>query len=201
MEVPYNQARPVWVDDEHFDISYHVRLTSLPRPGDDDQLAALMSRLQSLALDRARPLWEMWFVDGLADDHVGMIIKTHHALGDGIANVDLALALVDLEPDPPADDPVPGWTPQPAPSPNDLLAEAVREQMARPGRIARSMLDVDARPASGDRRRHERGPYGRQLPRETAAGAVERPGQPSPAMGHRVGAAGGCARRFANATT
>jgi diacylglycerol O-acyltransferase / wax synthase len=149
MEVPYNQARPVWVDDEHFDIDYHVRLTALPRPGDDDQLAVLMSRLQSLALDRERPLWEMWFVDGLADDHVGMIIKTHHALGDGIANVDLALALVDLEPAPPPDEPVPGWTPRPAPNSNDLLVDAVREQMGRPAKLARSMLDaaLDPRPA------------------------------------------------------
>ena len=149
MEVPYNQARPVWVDDEHFDIGYHVRLTALPRPGDDDQLAELMGRLQSLALDRARPLWEMWFVDGLADDHVGMILKIHHALGDGIANVDLALALIDLEPDPPADEPSPEWTPQPAPLPNDLLVDAVREQMARPAQLARSMFDTlrDPRPA------------------------------------------------------
>lgn len=149
MEVPYNQARPVWVDDEHFDIDYHVRLTSLPRPGDDEQLAALMGRLQSLALDRARPLWEMWFVDGLADDHIAMILKIHHALGDGIANVDLALALIDLEPDAPADEPVPEWTPRPAPSPYDLLTEALRDQMAQPGRFARSMIDTmrDPRPA------------------------------------------------------
>ncbi len=146
MEVPYNQARPVWVDDERFDIDYHVRLTALPRPGDDEQLAALMSRLQALPLDRARPLWEMWFVDGLADDHVGMIIKTHHALGDGIANVDLALALVDLESDPPADEPVAEWTPRPAPSPNDLLGDALREQMARPGKVARAMLDTARNP-------------------------------------------------------
>jgi WS/DGAT/MGAT family acyltransferase len=148
MEVPYSQARPVWVDDEHFDIDYHVRLTSLPRPGDDEQLTTLMSRVQSLALDRARPLWEMWFVDGLANDHVGMIIKTHHALGDGIANVDLALALVDLEPDPPPDAPVADWTPRPAPSPNDLLTDALREQLARPGRMFGAMLGAlrDPRP-------------------------------------------------------
>jgi len=149
MEVPYNQGRPVWVDDEHFDIDYHVRLTALPRPGDDEQLATLMSRLQALPLDRARPLWEMWFVDGLADDHAGLIIKTHHALGDGIANVDLALALVDLEPDPPADEPVVGWTPRRAPSPNDLLGDAVREQLGQPARFARTMLGtaLDPRPA------------------------------------------------------
>ena len=146
MEVPYDQGRPVWIDDEHFDIDYHVRLTALPRPGDDDQLATLMSRLQSLPLDRARPLWEMWFVDGLADDQVALIIKTHHALGDGIANVDLALALVDLEPEPPADDPPPPWSPRPAPTPDDLLNETIREQLARPTRIARTMLETARNP-------------------------------------------------------
>jgi len=149
MEVPYGQGRPVWVDDEHFDIGYHVRLTALPRPGDDEQLAALMSRVQSLALDRRRPLWEMWFVDGLADDRVGMIIKTHHALGDGIANVDLALALVDLEPDPPADAEPERWVARPAPSPNTLLVESVRDQLLRPTRMAKTAIETvrDPRPA------------------------------------------------------
>ena len=142
MEVPYGQGRPVWVDDDHFDIEYHVRLTALPRPGDDGQLAALMSRVQALALDRRRPLWEMWFVDGLDGDRVGMIIKTHHALGDGIANVDLALALVDLEPDPPADPEPEPWTPRPAPTANDLLAASVRDQLARPGRMAQRAVDA-----------------------------------------------------------
>jgi diacylglycerol O-acyltransferase len=149
MEVPYGQGRPVWVDDEHFDIDYHVRLTALPRPGDERQLAALMGRLQSLPLDRSRPLWEMWFVDGLADDRVALIIKTHHALGDGIANVDLALALVDLEPDPPPDDTAPDWTPRPTPGEAELLGDAIREQFERPGRCARALLGAlrDPRPA------------------------------------------------------
>jgi diacylglycerol O-acyltransferase len=149
MEVPYGQGRPVWVDDEHFDIDYHVRLTALPRPGDERQLAALMGRLQSLPLDRSRPLWEMWFVDGLADDRVALIIKTHHALGDGIANVDLALALVDLEPDPPPDDTAPDWTPRPTPGETELLGDAIREQFERPGRCARALLGAlrDPRPA------------------------------------------------------
>jgi WS/DGAT/MGAT family acyltransferase len=149
MEVPYGQGRPVWVDDEHFDIDYHVRLTALPRPGDERQLAALMGRLQSLPLDRSRPLWEMWFVDGLADERVALIIKTHHALGDGIANVDLALALVDLEPDPPPDDTAPDWTPRPTPGEAELLGDAIREQFERPGRCARALLGAlrDPRPA------------------------------------------------------
>ena len=142
MEVPYDQGRPVWVDDADFDIDYHVRLTSLPRPGDDEQLAALMGRLQSLPLDRARPLWEMWFVDGLDGDGVGLIIKTHHSLGDGIANVDLALALIDVERDPPPDDEPPHWQPRPAPSPRRLLVDSMADQLGRPMRLARSMGQV-----------------------------------------------------------
>ena len=142
MEVPYNQSRPVWVDDDHFDIDHHVRLTALPRPGDDDQLATLMGRLQALPLDRSRPLWELWFVDGLADDHVGLVIKVHHALGDGMANVDLAMALVDLEADPPPDDPAPVWRPRPAPSPNELLLASLQEQAVRPTHLAQAAFET-----------------------------------------------------------
>ncbi len=142
MEVPFGQGRPVWVDDVEFDIDYHVRLTSLPQPGGDAQLLDLMSRVQAIALDRARPLWEMWFVDGIAGDRVGLIIKTHHALGDGIANVDLALALVDLEPDPDPDAPVPAWQPRPATSSRDLLAESLVDQARRPLSLARAAVDA-----------------------------------------------------------
>jgi hypothetical protein len=73
MTVALDQGRPVWVDDDHFDLTYHVRLTALPRPGSDEQLKALMGRLQSQVLDRRRPLWELWFVEGLADDRVAII--------------------------------------------------------------------------------------------------------------------------------
>lgn len=146
MEVPYNQGRPVWVDDEAFDLDYHVRLTSLPRPGDGDQLNELVSRIQSIALDRRRPLWEMWVIDGLADDDVGLIIKTHHALGDGIANVDLALAIVDLSPDPPDDGDPPEWAPRPSPSERRLLADSVGDQMARPLAMTRSALRAARNP-------------------------------------------------------
>jgi WS/DGAT/MGAT family acyltransferase len=148
MDVPLSQGRPIWVDDDRFDIEHHVRLTSLPRPGDDHQLATLMGRLQSLPLDRSRPLWEMWIVDGLAGDDVGMIIKTHHALGDGIANVDMAIALVDTEPVPldargSADE----WTPRPAPDRGRLLADSVVEQIRRPGDVAKAALDAVRDPA------------------------------------------------------
>ncbi len=146
MEVPYRQGTPVWVDDADFDIEYHVRLTSLPRPGDDDQLSTLMSRLQSLPLDRGRPLWEMWFVDGLEHDEIALIIKTHHALGDGIANVDLALALVDASPDVvDEDDPI-EFRPRPAPTRRQLLADGVISQALQPMRFGRAMLRAARNP-------------------------------------------------------
>ena len=135
-EVPLGQGRPVWVDDAGFDLDFHVRLTALPKPGTDGELCALMSRLQSLPLDRRRPLWEMWFVDGLESGDVALIIKTHHALGDGIANVDLALALVDTERSPePTPDP-PEWNPRPSVRDADLLGDAVWHQLTRPVRLA-----------------------------------------------------------------
>jgi diacylglycerol O-acyltransferase / wax synthase len=136
--VPLALGRPVWVDDDHFDIDYHVRLTALPRPGDQQQMHDLMGRLQSIPLDRGRPLWEMWFVDGLEGDQVGLVIKSHHALGDGIANVDLVLALVDLEREPPDDDPAPAWRAAPSPSTVSLVADSVIDQVIRPAHLLRA---------------------------------------------------------------
>ena len=143
MEVPLSQGRPIWVDDAHFDIDHHVRLTALPRPGDERQLATLMGRLQSLPLDRSRPLWELWMVDGLAGDEVAMIIKTHHSMGDGIANVDMALALVDLEPvsfDGDVESVI--WEPRSAPSPRRLLVDSVADQLSRPVDLVKSATGV-----------------------------------------------------------
>src|SRR4051794_20507796 len=127
MTVPFGQGRPVWVDDEDFDLGYHVRLTALPRPGSEEQLKALLGRLQSHLLDRRRPLWEIWFVEGLEGGRVAIIQKTHHALVDGISGVDVATVILDLEPEPaPAAAPV--WEPEPAPSPVQLLADSLRQR-------------------------------------------------------------------------
>jgi diacylglycerol O-acyltransferase / wax synthase len=152
MFVPYGLGPPVWVDDEHFDISYHVRLTALPRPGDDAQLRELFGRVQSLRLDRARPLWELWVVDGLEDDRVGLIVKCHHAMGDGMANVDLVQALVDIEPDPPPDPPAPPFVPRPAPSPRRLLTDSVAAAAVRPVELTGAAIGAVRRPAEVARR-------------------------------------------------
>jgi diacylglycerol O-acyltransferase len=134
--VPVPLGRPVWVDDERFDIARHVRLTSLPAPGNRRQLLELAERLMAQVLDRGRPLWELWFVDGVdRGEHVGLIHKSHHTLTDGISGVDIATVLLDFARDPTVldDD---GWTPAPAPDPTRLVVDHVREQMTRPGELA-----------------------------------------------------------------
>ena len=97
-----DSGRPVWIDDPSFNLDYHVRHTALPAPGRWEQLQDLTARIFSQQLDRSKPLWEMWLIEGLEDDRFALITKTHHALIDGIAGVDLATVLFDLSPDPPA---------------------------------------------------------------------------------------------------
>ncbi len=125
--------RLVWVDDEHFNIHYHVRHTSLPRPGDERQLKRLAARIVSQQLDRAKPLWEIWVVEGLEGDRFAMVAKTHHCMVDGISGVDLLAVL--LSPFPSAEyPPGPRWIPRPGPTPlqifRDEMLRRVREPLA-----------------------------------------------------------------------
>jgi WS/DGAT/MGAT family acyltransferase len=137
--VPVTLGRPVWVDDDRFDIARHVRLTSLPAPGNRRQLLELAERLMAQVLDRGRPLWELWFVDGVdRGEHVGLIHKSHHTLTDGISGVDIATVLLDFARDPTVFDDD-GWTPAPAPDPTRLVVAHVREQMTRPGELANTV--------------------------------------------------------------
>jgi WS/DGAT/MGAT family acyltransferase len=129
--VPGRLANPVWVDDEDFDISYHVRRSALPKPGTEDQLKELVGRVQSRRLDRKRPLWEMYLVEGLQDGRFAIITKTHHAMVDGVSAVDIGTLILDLTPEPreiEADD----WRPRPEPSSVQLLASAVADNLRRP---------------------------------------------------------------------
>src|SRR5438034_3232272 len=95
-----DRGRPVWIDDPTFDLERHVRHAVLPAPGDWDQLSELTARIYSERLDRSKPLWELWFVDGLEDNRFALISKSHHALIDGISGVDLATVMLDIAPDP-----------------------------------------------------------------------------------------------------
>src|SRR6267154_6688735 len=99
MNVPYDQGRPIWVDDDQFDITYHVRHTALPKPGSWEQLVALPTRIQEGLLDRDHPLWEIWMVEGLEGGNVALLQKTHHALIDGVSGVDVATLLLDMSPE------------------------------------------------------------------------------------------------------
>jgi diacylglycerol O-acyltransferase / wax synthase len=118
-----DSGRPVWVDDPSFNLEYHVRHTALPAPGRWEQLQDLTARIFSQQLDRSKPLWEMWLIEGLEQDRFALITKTHHSLIDGIAGVDLATVLFDLSPDPPQ---IPhsgrAWQPHPEPGAAHLLA-------------------------------------------------------------------------------
>ena len=93
-------GRPFWVDDPSFNLDYHVRHTALPKPGSAEQLRQLVGRIFSQRLDRSKPLWELWIVQGLEGDRFALISKTHHALVDGVSGVDIATVLFDLSPVP-----------------------------------------------------------------------------------------------------
>ena len=126
MQVPLASGLPVWVDDQRFDISYHIRLTALPRPGTEAQLLALAGRLLAAPLDRRRPLWELWFVEGVQGDRVALVHKTHHAMVEGVSSGDVASVLFDDEPTkPPAAAEIVPWEPVPPPSAAALLAGTV----------------------------------------------------------------------------
>jgi WS/DGAT/MGAT family acyltransferase len=129
--VPGRLANPVWVDDEDFDLSYHVRRSALPRPGSDAQLSELVARVQSRRLDRSRPLWEMYLVEGLARDRFAIITKTHHAMVDGVAAVDIGQVILDTSPEP-RDRAPDTWRPSPEPSWAELVAGALAENVRRP---------------------------------------------------------------------
>ena len=124
---PLETGRPLWVDDPSFNIEYHVRHTALPSPGSEEQLFLLVSRIASQQLDRAKPLWESWLVEGLDDGRFALIFKNHHSLVDGVAGVDLTTVLFDLErkPPPPASDLEP-WRPEREPSGAELVVAGIR---------------------------------------------------------------------------
>jgi diacylglycerol O-acyltransferase / wax synthase len=138
--VPMEQGRPVWVDDPHFNVRFHIRHTALPRPGEEDELKRLAGRVFSQSLDRSKPLWELWLVEGLADGRFALISKTHHALVDGVSGVDIATVLFDASPDPvPVAPPDHEWVRRPLPSEAQLLADALLERATVPGEIARGV--------------------------------------------------------------
>jgi diacylglycerol O-acyltransferase / wax synthase len=136
---PFGQGRPVWVDDPHFNATYHVRHTALPEPAGEEELRRLAGRLFSQALDRTKPLWEIWLVERVGRDEFALICKTHHALVDGVSGVDIMAVIFDLEAEPPAREPAPAWYPRPEPSGASLLADTFAERAETPLTAARAL--------------------------------------------------------------
>ncbi len=139
--VPFGMGRPVWVDDTHFNLEYHVRNTALPAPGDEEKLKRLVARIMSQQLDRSKPLWEMWFAEGLPGGRFALISKTHHCLIDGVSGTDIMTILLDMTDDPEQPD-VEQWRPAPEPTPDQLLVEALKERITSPAEAVRSLQSV-----------------------------------------------------------
>jgi WS/DGAT/MGAT family acyltransferase len=138
-EAPLQTGRPIWIDDPNFNLEYHVRQTALPEPGSEEQLMRLAARIFSQQLDRSKPLWETWLVEGLDGNRFALISKTHHSLIDGISGVDLAQVLFDLTPVPQEiPHPDEAWEPAREPNAIELLADGVTG-------LAKAGLNVAAR--------------------------------------------------------
>ena len=129
--VPLGIFRPVWVDDTQFDVSFHVRRSALPKPGTRQQLDELVARLMSRPLDRNRPLWEMYLIEGLEHGRFAIVTKSHEALVDGLAALDISQVILDAQPETPAGPPD-TWRPQMEPSSVELMSASVTEVLTRP---------------------------------------------------------------------
>ena len=190
--VPFDQGRPVWVDDPHLNLDYHVRQTALPAPGSEEQLRNLAARIFSQQLDRSKPLWELWLVEGLRDDRFAIVGKSHHALVDGVSGVDITTVLFDLDAEPQG--PL-GLRPALAGPARTDRPEAARRRLAgapdQPDGDRPRLPRRPARPAPGaarrrrhledDRRRHGRAQHASSTSRSapTAASRSPRPTWPS----------------------
>ena len=144
---PLETGRPLWVDDPSFNLEYHVRHAALPSPGSEQQLFELAALIASQRLDRSKPLWENWLVEGLEGDRWALISKTHHSLVDGVSGVDLATVLLDLErsPAPPGTELEP-WQPHPEPSGIELLVGGVRGLVGAALEFVERALEAATRP-------------------------------------------------------
>lgn len=144
--VPLGQGRPVWIDDPHFNLSYHVRHTALPEPGSDQQVRTFAARAFSQRLDRSKPLWEMWLVDGLEGGRFAVVAKSHHCLVDGVSGMDITTVLFDAQPEPPQAPAQEPWVAGPEPSSAQLLSRALLERATTPAEAARGVRALFRRP-------------------------------------------------------
>ncbi|MEA2142308.1 MAG: diacylglycerol O-acyltransferase / wax synthase, partial [Solirubrobacteraceae bacterium] len=143
--VPLGQGRPRWVDDQDFDIRFHVRQTALPRPGGEHELKTLAARVFAQNLDRHKPLWEMWLIEGLEGNRFAILSKTHHAVVDGVSGLDILSVLFAPDDDAGGGD-ADHWRPQPAPGGLTMLLEALFERVTQPTELLRGVRALIRRP-------------------------------------------------------
>ncbi|HEY3845062.1 MAG TPA: wax ester/triacylglycerol synthase family O-acyltransferase [Acidimicrobiales bacterium] len=136
--VPLDLGRPVWVDDPHFNIEYHIRHTALPTPGGESELRKLVGRVMGQQLDRSKSLWEIWVVEGLEDGRWAMLSKTHHAMVDGVAGTDLLAVIMDLSPDVERPATVTEWKARPSPTGGELARDALINLARSPYEVFRA---------------------------------------------------------------
>jgi WS/DGAT/MGAT family acyltransferase len=148
---PAQTGRPFWIDDSNFNLEYHVRHSALPAPGSEEQLRRMAARVFSQQLDRSKPLWELWLVQGLTRNRFALVTKTHHAVVDGVAGVDIATVLFDLNPVPEPAEPDQTWAPKPEPSSAALLARGVQDFVRTPIRALQRLERVAEHPESAVR--------------------------------------------------
>ncbi|MHB8509564.1 MAG: WS/DGAT/MGAT family O-acyltransferase [Candidatus Dormibacteria bacterium] len=144
--LPMNVDMPVWVDDEKFDLKFHVRRAALPAPGGDREMCEFVERVFSRQLDRRHPLWELYYVEGLPEGRWALLTKTHHALVDGLSALELVTVLMDMSPDYKANRKKSTWTADKEPSSLDLLFDTLRERAGRPAGMVRSAMGAVSNP-------------------------------------------------------
>ncbi len=149
---PLEMGRPLWADDVNFNLTYHIRHTALPSPGGEAQLKRLTGRVFSQQLDRSKPLWEMWLVQGLERDRFAILTKTHHAMVDGISGVDIGTVLFDFEAVPESLEIEDDWVPQSAPGTAELVARGVSDAIGTPVHLAQRAVDAVRHPETTARR-------------------------------------------------
>jgi diacylglycerol O-acyltransferase len=149
---PLQAGRPLWVDDTDFNLSYHLRHTALPAPGDEDQLRRLAGRIFSQQLDRSKPMWEVWMAQGLERNRFALISKTHHAMVDGISGVDILTVLFDVKPVPEPATEEDDWTPAPEPTTSQLIARGISDLASLPLQIAERAVSAVSHPETTARK-------------------------------------------------
>jgi WS/DGAT/MGAT family acyltransferase len=141
--VPLGIARPVWVEDPHFNISYHLRHSALPAPGNDEILRRTAARIFAQRLDRRKPLWEIWMLEGLSENRWALLSKVHHCMVDGVSATDLMTVMFDATP-PPSN--APRWEPGPEPTGSELVLRSLSHQLSNPSEGLRVVRSVTRRP-------------------------------------------------------